>query len=46
MQHSGLRSNMGMGFHPTNDSHQCLKMVRLFVSISGFGSKQWELFIY
>ena len=21
---------MGMGFHPTNDLHQCLKMVRLF----------------
>ena len=20
---------MGMGFHPTNDLHQCLKMVRL-----------------
>ena len=29
LQHSGLGSNTGMGFHPTNDSHQCLKMVRL-----------------
>ena len=39
LQHSGLGSNTGMGFHPTNDSHQCLKIVRLFVWISGFGSK-------
>ena len=23
LQHSGLGSNMGMGFHPMNDSHQC-----------------------
>ena len=46
LQHSGLGSNTGMGFHPTNDSHQCLKMVRLFVCISGFGSKQWEWFVY
>ena len=29
LQHSGLGSNTRMGFHPTNDSHQCLKMVRL-----------------
>ena len=29
LQYSGLGSNTGMGFHPTNDSHQCLKMVRL-----------------
>ena len=29
MQYSGLGSNTGMGFHPTNDSHECLKMVRL-----------------
>ena len=29
LQHSGLGSNTGMGFHPTNDLHQCLKMVRL-----------------
>ena len=30
LQHSGLGSNTGMGFHPMNDLHQCLKMVRLF----------------
>ena len=30
LQYSGLGSNTGIGFHPTNDSHQCLKMVRLF----------------
>ena len=29
LQYSGLGSNTGMGFHPTNDSHECLKMVRL-----------------
>ena len=29
LQYSGLGSNTRMGFHPTNDSHQCLKMVRL-----------------
>ena len=29
LQHSGLGSNPGMGFHPTNDLHQCVKMVRL-----------------
>ena len=29
LQYSGLGSNTGMGFHPTNDLHQCLKMVRL-----------------
>ena len=29
MQYSGLGSNTGKGFHPTNDSHQCLKMVIL-----------------
>ena len=23
LQHSGLGSNTGMGFHPMNDSHQC-----------------------
>ena len=46
LQYSGLGSNTRMGFHPTNDSHQCLKMVRLFVWICGFGSKQWELFVY
>ena len=40
LQHSGLGSNTGMGFHPTNDSHQCLKMVRLFAWICGFGSKK------
>ena len=25
LQYSGLGSNTGMGFHPTNDSHECLK---------------------
>ena len=29
LQYSGLGSNTGMGFHPTNDSHECLKMERL-----------------
>ena len=29
LQHSGLGSNTGMGFHPTNYLHQCVKMVRL-----------------
>ena len=29
LQHSGLGSNKGMGFHPTNDLNQCMKMVRL-----------------
>ena len=29
LQHSGLGSNTGMGFHPTNDLHQCVKMMRL-----------------
>ena len=29
LQYSGLGSNTGMSFHPTNDSHECLKMVRL-----------------
>ena len=37
LQYSDLGSNTGMGFHPTNDSHQCLKMVKLFVWICGFG---------
>ena len=40
LQHSGLGSNTGMGFHPMNDVHQCLKMVRLFVWICGFVSKK------
>ena len=35
-----------MGFRPMNDLHQCLKMVRLFVWICGFVSKQWGLFVY
>ena len=34
MQYSGLGSNTGMGFHPTNDLHQCLKMVRLLFGFS------------
>ena len=46
LQHSGLGSNTGMGFHPMNDVHQCLKMVRLLFWIFGFGQKQWELFGY
>ena len=29
LQHSDLELNTGMGFHPTNDLHQCVKMVRL-----------------
>ena len=45
-QHSGLGSNTGMGFHPMNDLHQCLKMVRLFAWIFGFVPKQWGLFVY
>ena len=45
LQHSGLGSNTGMGFHPMNDLHQCVKMVRLYVWISGFVLKQWELVV-
>ena len=37
LQHSGLGSNTGMGFHPMNDLHQCLKMVRLLFWIFGLG---------
>ena len=36
LQHSGLGSNTGMGFHPRNDLHQCEK-VRLFIWIFFFG---------
>ena len=36
LQHSGLGSNTGMSFHPTNDLHQCLKMVRLLFGFSDF----------
>ena len=36
LQHRGLGSNTGMGFHPTNDLHQCLKMVRLLFGFSDF----------
>ena len=46
LQHSGLGSNTGMGFHPMNDLLQCLKLVRPFVWICGFVSKQWGLFVY
>ena len=46
LQHSGLGSNTGMGFHPMNDVHQCLKMVRLLFWIFGFVSTQWELVVY
>ena len=42
LQYSGLGSNTRMGFHPTNDLHQCLKMVRLFVWIFGFCLKTGE----
>ena len=38
LQHSGLGSNTGMGFHPRNDLHQC-KKVRLFIWIFGLISK-------
>ena len=33
LQYSGLGSNTGMGFHPTNDLHQCLKKVRLLFGL-------------
>ena len=33
LQHSGLGSNTGMGFHLMNDLHQCLKMVRLLFGL-------------
>ena len=46
LQYSGLGSNTGMNFHPTNDSYQCLKMVRIFVWIFGFGLKQGRLFVH
>ena len=36
LQYSGLGSNKGMGFHPTNDLHQCLKMVRFLFGFSDF----------
>ena len=36
LQHSGLGSNTGMGLHPTNDLHQCEKMVRLLFGFSNF----------
>ena len=36
LQYSGLGSNTGMGFHPTNDLHQCLKMVRLLFGFVDF----------
>ena len=36
LQHSGLGSNTGMGFHPTNYLHQCEKMVRLLFGFSDF----------
>ena len=36
LQHSGLGSNTGMGFHPMNDLQQCLKMVRLLFGFSDF----------
>ena len=36
LQHSGLGSNTGMGFHPMNDVHQCLENGEAFVWIFGF----------
>ena len=42
LQYSGPGSNTGMGFHPTNDLHQCFKMVRLFVWNFGFCLKTGE----
>ena len=36
LQHSGLGSNTGMGFHPMNDLHQCLENGEAFVWIFGF----------
>ena len=37
LQYSGLGSNTGMGFHPTNDLHRCLENGAAFVWICGFG---------
>ena len=34
---------MGMGFHPTNDLHQCLKMVRLLFGFVDFVKKKVEV---
>ena len=36
LQHSSLRSNTGMGFHPMNDLHQCLENGEAFVWIFRF----------
>ena len=36
LQHIGLGSNTGMGFHPMNDLHQCLENGEAFVWIFGF----------
>ena len=36
LQHSGLGSNTGMGFHPMNDLHQCLENGEAFFFIFGF----------
>ena len=49
LQYSGLGSNTGMGFHPTNDLHQCLKMVRLlfgFVDLVKNSGGCWSLVNY
>ena len=31
LQHSGLGSNTGMGFHPMNDVHQCVENDEAFI---------------
>ena len=43
LQHSGLGSNTGMGFHPMNDLHQCLENGEAFVWIFGFLLKTVEV---
>ena len=48
LQYSGLGSNTGMGFHPINDLHQCLKMVRLLFGFSDLFKNRgvcWSLVI-
>ena len=43
LQYRGLGSNTGMGFHPTNDLHQCLKMVRLLFGFVDLVKKTVEV---
>ena len=47
LQHSGLGSNTGMGFHPMNYSHQWLETGETFCfGFLDFCLKQWGLFSY